>query len=98
MNYRAGRLCEDGVFRVWITGKQVFRMVGNCGGILEETIRDLWMQPYWSGVEITVQNGKFAGIYYYTKDQSKGMRSWQNRYGQGAQRLFPLRDVYKRLN
>lgn len=95
MEYKAGKLSDSGVFKVWITGRQVFRVVGNCGGILEETIQKLVDNPKWSSVEMSVIDGEFKGVYVYSKEQTLAMRTWATASKPDwKQRLFPLRGEY----
>jgi hypothetical protein len=98
MKYKAGRLCDDGIFRVWFPDEQIFKMVGNCVGIFEETIQDLITKDLWVGVEAQVKDGKFEGIYYYTKEQALAFGTWNKKNAPEwqRQRLFPLRDIYRR--
>ena len=95
MKYRAGKL-EDGIFKVWINSNQIFRIVGNCAGILEETIKDLFLNKNFKTIAITVTDGPFKGVYEYTREQTSLFRIWSNKKinGADAQRLFPLRENY----
>jgi len=91
-----GNFGEDGVYRKWVHGRQIFRMTGNSIGIMEDVIEKLKAEPSWVGVEVEVIDGPYKGKYKSSKVAwlARDIRTG-NYGGWGLQRFLPLKRMEK---
>jgi len=85
-----GKFCDDGVYRKWVNGGQIFKIKGNSVGIMENTIQQLNAEPTWTSIEVVVRDGEFVGKYTMGKEDVMAPMIRTENCGWGVQRFLPL--------